>query len=426
MNRRLFLKSTFATLALPALESLVGKSSVFAAGAKVAESPMRMVCVGNSFGMYPESFFPKEVGANYTMTNLLSPLEKFRKDFTVFSNLDHSVKGGHFAVHSFLSGVKIVDAKGRPEGNITIDQRAAEHVGGELRFPSLTVGSEDGLHGGCQMCWTRSGVRVPPIQGPRELYRKLFINDSAAAQEKAADHFKMKRSILDSVTEEAKSLNRRLGARDKEKLDEYFTSIRDVETNLKLDQRWSQVSKPKPTMAEPDNHNMVEDIPILYDLIAAALQTQSTRIASFEMAGAGFDTSFFGLSGGYHGFSHHGKMPAKIKGLVKIEMYQMQQFARFIEKLKSLREPNSDKSLFDNSMILFGSGMGNGNSHRNIDLPIVLAGGGFKLGEHKVYPSEKGKREPLCNLYLSMLQRFGIEIESFGTSTGTLTGLETA
>ena len=426
MNRRLFLKSTFATLALPALESLVGKSSVFAAGAKVAESPMRMVCVGNSFGMYPESFFPKEVGANYTMTNLLSPLEKFRKDFTVFSNLDHSVKGGHFAVHSFLSGVKIVDAKGRPEGNITIDQRAAEHVGGELRFPSLTVGSEDGLHGGCQMCWTRSGVRVPPIQGPRELYRKLFINDSAAAQEKAADHFKMKRSILDSVTEEAKSLNSRLGARDKEKLDEYFTSIRDVETNLKLDQRWSQVSKPKPTMAEPDNHNMVEDIPILYDLIAAALQTQSTRIASFEMAGAGFDTSFFGLSGGYHGFSHHGKMPAKIKGLVKIEMYQMQQFARFIEKLKSLREPNSDKSLFDNSMILFGSGMGNGNSHRNIDLPIVLAGGGFKLGEHKVYPSEKGKREPLCNLYLSMLQRFGIEIESFGTSTGTLTGLETA
>ena len=426
MNRRLFLKSTFATLALPALESLVGKSSVFAAGAKVAESPMRMVCVGNSFGMYPESFFPKEAGANYTMTNLLSPLEKFRKDFTVFSNLDHSVKGGHFAVHSFLSGVKIVDAKGRPEGNITIDQRAAEHVGGELRFPSLTVGSEDGLHGGCQMCWTRSGVRVPPIQGPRELYRKLFINDSAAAQEKAADHFKLKRSILDSVTEEAKSLNSRLGARDKEKLDEYFTSIRDVETNLKLDQRWSQVSKPKPTMAEPDNHNMVEDIPILYDLIAAALQTQSTRIASFEMAGAGFDTSFFGLSGGYHGFSHHGKMPAKIKGLVKIEMYQMQQFARFIEKLKSLREPNSDKSLFDNSIILFGSGMGNGNSHRNIDLPIVLAGGGFNLGEHKVYPSEKGKREPLCNLYLSMLQRFGIETESFGTSTGTLTGLETA
>ena len=170
MNRRVFLKSTFATLALPALESIAAPSPLRAAAAKGSKTPMRMVCIGNSFGMYPESFFPKETGSDYTMTHLLEPLAGLRKDFSVFSHLDHGVKGGHFAVHSFLSGVKVADAKGMPEGNISVDQRAAEHVGAETRFPSLTVGSDEGLHGGCRMCWTRSGVRVPPIEGPRELF----------------------------------------------------------------------------------------------------------------------------------------------------------------------------------------------------------------------------------------------------------------
>ncbi len=424
MNRRAFLKSSFATLALPALESLSAKASSPGIKVAIAKSPTRMVCVGNSFGMYPEAFFPKQAGANYQMTKLLAPLESFRKDFTVFSHLDHDIKGGHFSVHTFLSGVKMSDAKGMPEGNMTVDQRAAEHMGAETRFPSLTVGSEDGLHGGCQMSWTRSGVRVPPIQGPRELFRKLFINDDANAQQIAADNFELNRSILDSVLDTAKSLEHRLGQKDREKLDEYFTSVRDVETSLELDKRWRSVSKPKPTMPEPEDRSLVEDIPILYDLIAIALQTDSTRVASFEMAGADFDTSFFGIKKGYHGLSHHGKLPERIEGLTTIELYQMEQFARFLEKLKSLKQAGSEQSLLDSTMVLFGSGMGNGNSHVNTDLPIILAGGGFKLGEHKVYPSEKGKRVPLCNLYLSMLQRFGVETDFFGTSTGTLSGLE--
>ncbi|MEM9159285.1 MAG: DUF1552 domain-containing protein [Verrucomicrobiota bacterium] len=426
MNRRVFLKSAFATLALPALESVASRSGTALVGPAKRGAPMRMVCIGNSFGMYPDYFFPKETGPNYGMTHLLEPLAAMRRDFSVFSHLDHAVKGGHFAVHSFLSGVKLADAKGMPEGNISVDQRAAEHVGASTRFPSLTVGSEDGLHGGCRMCWTRSGVRVPPIEGPRELFRKLFINESMAAQEEAAESFALKRSILDSVSEQTKDLERRLSQRDKEKLEEYLGSIRDVETQLELDKRWSKVSKPKPTMEEPEDRSMVEDIPVLYDLILAALETDSTRIATFEMAGADLDTSYFGLRGGYHGFSHHGKKPEKIEGLVTIEYYQMQQFARFLEKLKSMQEPDSDGSLLDNTMVLFGSGMGNGNAHVNKDLPLILAGGGFKLGEHKAFPEEQGKRIPLSNLFLSMLQRFGVETESFSKSTGTLTGLELA
>lgn len=426
MNRRVFLRSSFATLALPALESVAAKSPDAAASKTLSGPPKRLICVGNSFGMYPEHFFPKETGSNYAMTPLLSPLKKHRKDFTVFSHLDHDIKGGHFSVHTFLSGVKMGDAKGMPEGNISIDQRAAEHVGAETRFPSLTIGSEDGLHGGCQMCWTRTGVRVPPIAGPRELYRKLFINDGAKAQAEAADNLDLRGSILDSVLDDAKSLERRLSGQDRDKLDEYFTSVRDVETSLELDKRWSKVSKPTAPMPEPENRSLVEDIPVLYDLIAIALQTDSTRVASFEMAGTGFDTSFFGLSSGYHALSHHGKKPERIEELVTIEMYQMREFARFLDKLKSIREPDSNGTLFDNAITLFGSGMGNGNAHVNTDLPIILAGGGYKLGEHKRYPAEKGKRVPLCNLYLSLLQRFGVETDFFGTSSGTLTGLEVA
>lgn len=387
---------------------------------------MRMVCVGNSFGMYPKKFFPSETGANYQMTHLLSPIEKHRNDFTVFSHLDHDIKGGHFSVHSFLTGVKMGDAKGMPEGNISIDQRAAEHIGAATRFPSLTIGSEDGLHGGCHMCWTRTGVRVPPIQGPRELFRKLFINEGSEAQAQAADTFELRGSILDAIGEEAKSLERRLSGQDREKLDEYFTSVRDVETNLELDKRWSKVPKPDAPFPIPEDRSLVEDIPVLYDLIAIALKTDSTRVASFEMAGTGFDTSFFGFNSGYHSLSHHGQKEDKLTKLVEIEYYQMQQLSRFFDTLKSIQEPESNGSLFDNTMILFGSGMGNANSHVNSDLPIILAGGGFKLGEHKRYPKERGKRVPLCNLYLSMLQRFGVNTEFFGTSNGTLSDLEVA
>ena len=425
MNRRLFLKSSFATLALPALESVAAKS-VGASKASASGPPMRMACIGNSFGMYPKDFFPTEAGSNYAMTPLLAPLELHKKDFNIFSHLDHDVKGGHFSVHTFLSGVKMADAKGMPEGNISIDQRAAEHIGAATRFPSLTIGSEDGLHGGCHMCWTRTGVRVPPIEGPRELFRKLFINEGEKAKQEAADDLELRGSILDSVLSDAKNLGRRLGGQDKDKLDEYLTSVRDVEVSLELDKRWSRVPKPKAQMAEPEDRSFVEDIPVMYDLIALALQTDSTRVASFEMAGTGFDTGFFGLSQGYHALSHHGQKPDRIKGLTTIEYYQMEQLSRFLDKLKSLKEPDSNGNLLDSTMVLFGSGMGNGNAHVNIDLPIILAGAGFKTGEHKAYPSSQGKRVPLCNLYLSMLQRFGVETDFFGTSTGTLTGLELA
>lgn len=419
IERRSFLKAAGVCIALPALESFPR----MARAARSAAPPRRMICVGNEFGMYPGAFWPQQAGGDYQLTQLLKPLEGFRKDLTLFSHLDHGLKGGHFAVHTFLTGVKAADARGMPEGGISLDQRAAEFVGSQTRFPSLAIGSEDGLHGGCQMSWTRTGTRVPPIPGPRELFRMLFVEDDATAKERAADRIMLQGSILDAVAGDAKSLKRRLSGSDSRKLEEYFSSVRDVEVKLQLDRRWQQVPKPNVDMKEPENQGLTRDLPAIYDLIALALQTDSTRVATLEIGGS-FAASDLGIREGYHSLSHHGQDPSKIEQLVQIELYQMQQFARFLEKLKSIREPSSDGTLLDSTMVLMGSGMGNANSHTNDDLPIILAGGGFKHGEHKQYPEEANKRVPLCNLYVSLLQQFGVETDSFSMSTGTLTGLE--
>lgn len=416
-NRRFFLRSTGISMALPFLESLTGRVSAKAAA---ASPPMRMVCIGNLLGFYPPAFFPTKTGGDYELPDSVQGLKPHQKDFTLYSGLDHGVKGGHFAMSSFLSGVRTADAKGMPEGNITLDQRAAETLGGATRFPTLALGSESGIHGGCLMSWTRSGTRVPPIATPRELFRKLFVSDGAADIAAALDRFDMKGSILDAVQGDAKSLQRQLVQRDKEKLDEYFTSVRDVEKQIELRRKWAHVPKPEAKIDEPDNKDFVSDLPVMYDLIALALQTDSTRIATLEIGGD-FEASAFNLNGGYHGLSHHGQRPDAIAGLIKMERYQVEQFARFLEKLKTIQDGGG--TLLDHSMVLFGSGMGNANSHQNSNLPIILAGGGLKHGEHKAYPEKGLGKQPLCNLYLSMLQRFGAEVDAFGTSTGTLTGL---
>jgi hypothetical protein len=422
MTRRHILRGAGVGFALPLLESLGlraadPRAAVVSLPGKVTGSPQRMVCVGNLLGFYPQAFFPTETGANYTLPQSIEALEPHRKNLTLYSGLDHGVKGGHFAMSSFLSGVRTADAKAMPEGNITLDQRAAESVGGATRFSSLTLGSESGIHGGCLMSWTRSGTRVPPISTPRELFRKLFVSEGAADVAASLDRLELKGSILDVVQDDAKALQRQLDKQDKEKLEEYFTSVRDVEKQIELRREWANIPKPKAEMKEPQNKDFVSDLPIMYDLMALALQTDSTRIATLEIGGD-FEANSFGLKGGYHGLSHHGQRPEAIQGLIQMERYQVEQFARFLAKLASIQDGAG--SLLDHSMVLFGSGMGNANSHTNSNLPIVLAGGGFKHGEHKSYTNKGPERQPLCNLYLTLLQRFGVEVDSFGTSTGTL------
>jgi len=425
-GRRFFLRATGIQLALPVFDSL--SASVLGSGLAVSAlganektlRPMRMVAIGNAFGFYAQQFFPQATGPGYDTPHLLEPIAQHRQHITVYSGLDHGVKGGHFAVHSFLSGVRQVDAKGMPDGNISLDQRMAETVGGATRFPSLTLGSAEGLHGGCMMSWTRGGTRVNPIQGPRELFRKLFLNESAAEQERTKDRLSLQCSILDSVNGDARSLKHRLDSQDQQKLDEYFTSVRDVEKVLEQRQKWAGVPKPGAPMPEPENRGLVTDIPVLYDLIALALQTDSTRIATLEIAG-GFEAAVLGVRKEYHSLSHHGQVQESIDLLVKLERYQTEQFARFLGKMTSIED--GDGSLLDHTMVLFGSGMGNGNAHTNVNLPVVLAGGGFKHGTYQAFPADSPNRQPLSNLFLTLLQRFGVEQKKFASSTGTLRGI---
>ena len=204
----------------------------------------RFVAVGNLLGFQQKHFFPETKGNDFLETPLLKTLAANRDQITVYRGLDHGLRGGHFAVHSFLSGLLHHESKNRTDGNVTIDQFIADEVGRQTRFPSLTVGSEGGIHGGCQLAWTKSGVRVPPITGPAELFDRLFATESKERRAKKVKENSLQASILDSITEEAGSLAKRVNREDRMKLDEYFSSIRDVEKRLELRQRWADQPKP--------------------------------------------------------------------------------------------------------------------------------------------------------------------------------------
>jgi hypothetical protein len=371
--------------------------------------------VGNLLGYQVKQFFPESTGTAYEQTTLLKPLWENRKHMTVYRGLDHGIKGGHFAVHSFLSGVLNSEAQNRPSGNVSIDQFMADEIGFQTRFPSLTVGSEGGIHGGCQIAWTKSGVRVPPITGPAELFDRLFVGDSQERQDRRNQENRLQASILDTTLGDANRLAKRVNREDKSKLDEYFTSIRDVEKRLELRQRWANLPKPKPPFDKPSNKNKVEDLPMLYELIALALQTDSTRIATLEIGGD-FLPQNLGIDKSYHGLSHHGNDEAAIKHLITLETYQIEQFGKFLTRLSKMED--GERTLLDSTAVLFGSGIGDANTHKNSDLPIVLAGGGYRHGEFKKLPSSGPNKVPLCNLFVDIAQRMGVETDSFGTSTG--------
>ena len=420
MNRRRFiLKSLGATLALPALPSLMasafGGNSAVQTAKGAGAGARRFVAVGNLLGFQVKHLFPESTGSAYEQTTLLKPLWDVRKHMTVYRGLDHGIKGGHFAVHSFLSGVLNSEAQNRPSGNVSIDQFIADEIGYQTRFPSLTVGSEGGIHGGCQIAWTKSGVRVPPITGPAELFDRLFVDDSQDRKSRRDQANHLQASILDSVLGDANRLAKRVNREDKDKLDEYFTSIRDVEKRLELRQRWASLPKPQAPFERPANKNKVEDLPMLYELIALGLQTDSTRIATLEIGGD-FLPQDLGIDKSYHGLSHHGNDEAAIKHLITLEAYQIDQFGKFLARLATIND--GDRTMLDSTSVLFGSGIGDANTHKNSDLPIILAGGGYRHGEFKRLPASGANKVPLCNLFVDIAQRMGVEKESFGNSTG--------
>jgi hypothetical protein len=420
MNRRRFiLRSLGATLALPGLCSLSAKALSGNPTVQVDKGAgigaRRFVAIGNLLGYQTKKLFPTTTGHDYEKTTLLEPIWEQRELMTVFRGLDHGVKGGHFAVHSFLSGVLNSEAQNRPDGNVSLDQFLAEELGHQTRFSSLTVGSEGGIHGGCQLAWTKSGVRVPPITNPAELFDKLFLSDTADRRIRREQENQVQASILDSVREEAKRLSGQVNQEDKAKLDEYFTSVRDVEKRLELRQRWTHLPKPVAPFSKPANRNAVDDLPLMYELIALALHTDSTRIATLEVGGD-FLPQNLGIKKDYHGLSHHGNSAESIAALITLERYQIEQYGKFVGRLAQLKD--GERTLLDSTTVLFGSGMGDANSHRNTDLPILLAGGGYQHGRFREVAREVRHKVPLCNLYVDIAQKMGVETAAFGNSTG--------
>ena len=420
MRRRAFLRGVSgATMALPSLEAMAAPTDTTAT---------RMVCVGLNFGFVPRLFFPTTTGKNYELTERLEPLEKFRNDFTVFSGLDHGVEaqGGHGGVHAYLSGVLSKHSRNMPEANISVDQKAAQLVGSETRYPSLQIASGNDPNN--QISWNASGVSLPPISKVDVLYSLLFQKIDPKLQKTTQGKQAARASILDLVKTDAEYLQRRVGAQDKSKLDRYFTSVREVEKRLAQSSEWLTKPKPKVNYEIPggaNTMNFIERVPLYYDLMALALETDSTRVITLGLADIGANYGGFDISRGYHQLTHHGKVPEYITELSVIEQFHTAQLARFLNKLKSVSEGNG-KTLLDNSMVLFGSGMGNASSHSNKNLPLILAGGGFQHGEHKSYFKDENQKNatPAGRLFISMLQRFGVETDRFGTASGTLPGLE--
>lgn len=409
-DRRNVLRGVGACIALPFLEALQPR--------RRTPAPGRLAIFAVPFGMLEDSFHPASTGHAYELGPVLAPLAPLRTRFTLFTNLDHAQKGGHAANHTLLSGVRLSDRAQHPEGNVTLDQRAAELLGGATRFPSLVFWEQG-------MSFTRTGVRVPALRRPSEAFRQLFVPESTEERSFLRASMATRTSILDAVRAEAKALERTLGPADKDRLEEYLGAIRATELQLRSEGEWLERPKPaldEPSLAgvaeggrdEPDAGNLLE---VWFDLMYFALLTDSTRVVTTSLGHCSFGLD--GVDQGYHTLSHHGHRPDRLEPLRTIECFLMEQFARFLARLESTTLPDGG-TLLDSTQVLFGSGLGNGNRHTNTNLPLILAGGPHAHGQHL----DLARAQPLCNLYLSMLQGLGCELEHFNLSTGTLTGLE--
>ncbi len=423
LERRHFLKGLGGSaLFLPHLDAMAVTGPVKSIDSSV---PKRMVCIGNNFGFVPQLFFPEKTGEQYDLPDLLKPLKKHQPDFTIFSHLDHGTngQGGHSGIHAYLSGILSKNSKGFKERNISVDQKAAEMTQSKTRFSSLQFSSSDSKNN--KLSWSNAGVALPSITNLNQIFDLLFQKSSPASKRNAERNLDRQTSILDLVKTDADRLTRQVGKSDREKLDRYFSSIRSVEKQLNQTRLW--IDHPKPTVdyqlpKEAANLNFSKRIPLYYDLITLALQTDSTRVITFGTGDIGSDGGGLGVTRGYHQLTHHGKVPGYIAELSIIESFLVKEFSGFLDKLSSIEEPNG-KTLLDNTITLFGSGMGNASSHSNKRLPLILAGGGFRHGQHISFENQNN-RPPASNLLLSMLQQFGMEANRFGQSTGTLAGME--
>lgn len=419
LHRRTFLRSAGVALALPLLDAF-GLRKVRAAAGTTDAVPRRMVCINTPLGLHPAHFFPEKSGKDYELSPYLEVLKDFRDDFTVISGLSHPDVGpSHDSNLSFLTAAPHPERRAGFKNSISLDQYAAEHLYGQTRFPTLTLSCE-----GTGLSWTKSGAPVPTEDWPSNVFAKLFLEGGPEEVQAQARRLADGQSVLDSVRDQARKMKDRLGTADREKLDEYFTSVRELEQRLALAEAWSKKPKPKVTAKPPVNiqngADLVGKTRLWFDLIHLALQTDSSRLITLQLLGTSNVPPIPGVSQGHHDLSHHGQDPGKIAQLKTLELEKLQTLRDFFTQLRTSQE--GGESLLDRTTVFFSSNLGDASKHSVKNMPIILAGGGFKHGQHLAF--DENKNPPLSNLYISMLQRLGIETDKFGSGSATLNGLE--
>ncbi len=408
LSRRTLLRGAGVTLSLPFLEAM---TPAFASTGETGRAK-RFVGVSLALGLHNPNLVPEGTGRDYKPSRYLSSIQDLRNDFTIVSGSSHpGVTGGHTAEGSIFSACP--NARGATSRNtISLDQLMAKHLGHETRFPSLVLNTNSQS----SPSYTENGSMIPAENSAMKLFTRLFVDDTPSEQERQADLIRQGRSVMDLVGTEAKALQRELGSGDRDKLDAWFTSVRELEQRLAANEAWTHKPKPKVTLPPPGEvpkNNEVAVERIFLDIIHMALATDSTRFVTLHVTGNSVQ-GIEGVDENYHSLSHHGMDEDKLTQLAIVEQGMINEWAAFLRKLKA-------DHLLDETMVLMTSNLGNASSHDNKNMPVLFAGGGFKHGQHLAF--DQKDNYPLPNLYLSTLQQLGLEEEKFATSTGTMTGL---
>jgi hypothetical protein len=411
------------SLALPWLEALPGAA---ARAATDPASPMRAIFISNNLGVLPKPFFPTTAGRDYVLSPYLERLAPLRADFTVVSGLSHpNVRGGHSTENCFLTAARNPTASGF-RNTISLDQFAAEQIGHLTRFPTLNLGVNIDK-GNRSLAWTRDGCLVPAEDRPSRLFERMFVSGSAAEVAARRRQLRERASILDALDDDTRRLEARVSVADRRRLDQYLTSIRELEERLQVAGAWEERPRPAPPIEKPadvtNRAYLFEGFAAMLEMARLAVETDSTRLVTLMVDG--FATPAFRLAAertttdGYHNLSHHGQSAEKLAQLEGADHLQMDLLAGLLATLAERRE--GEQRLLDRTIVLYGSNLGDANTHDNTNLPILVAGGGFRHGSHLAFPQDDNP--PLSNLFVTVLRRLGIQADAFGSSTGSLQGL---
>lgn len=420
LNRRTLLKAGAVSIGLPLLNAMLPRG-LRAETRAINSRPSRLVLVGRNLGLHAPFFFPEKTGLDYEPTRYLSLLEENRGAFTVFSGISHLGYSHHTCLKGLFTGVewdRIKNPQAEIRNSISLDQFAAPFLGKQTRYANLVMGNS-----GDKLSWTAKGVPVPEDLNPQDTFRLLFVDGSPEETARELRRLEHGRSILDDVREQAKSLSSRLGQDDRDRIDLMFTSIREAEQTLQRTKAWASQPKPRVDFSLPKDPPRQSEVnereSLWYDIVRLALQTDSSRVALLTLSEVGHAKLDGFTAASHHEVSHHGKDPTKIEQLALIEEAELKQLNRFLKLLKQTKE--ADSNLLDATVVISATNLGNASAHSAENLPILVAGGGFRHQGHVAYDTKSNT--PLSNLYLRALHQLGIECDTFGSSKGVVTDI---